>query len=75
MSDWQYDFSDMNSKPKNEPLNLEPIEDCLSSEILAAGAIDEMIEEDRQIQGLLPGEKSTRPPQIDPRFQEDYNNI
>jgi hypothetical protein len=47
----------------------------LSSELLAAQAITELMELDRQKNGLSPRERCSPPPQIDPRFQSDYNNL
>jgi hypothetical protein len=65
----------MNAKQKNEPLNLEPIDDSLSIELLVAGAIAEQIELHHQMHGSSSPDGSTPRPQIDPRFQEDYNNL
>jgi len=65
-------------KPKMNPQDLVediPFEDNLTTETLAAQAIAEQIEDDRQMSGSSSRENNTRLKQIDPEFQYGYNNI
>ena len=52
-----------------------PFEDYLTTETLAAQAIAELIAEDRKMSGSSSRENNTRLRQIDPEFQNAYNNI
>ena len=52
-----------------------PFDDSLTTENLAAQAIAELIEDDREMSGSSSREDSTRLQQIDPEFQNAYNNI
>lgn len=51
------------------------IEDDLTTENLAAQAIWEQIQLDRQKNGSSPHANSTRAQRIDPSFQSDFDNI